>query len=474
MKTSESQTVAQNTPTTEIRTSKGLNGLGAMLLRAASAAMSNRGLAVLLLAACGLLATSPWLRPAMSRDLRGLHIPLANASGKPFFPPYSAEVPRPKLLASVATPVLIAVVVAIAMVLARRDRMAWAMGLVFAVSVPAVAAALWNHPGLIEYFESEVRQRAVLRDVFHQQSDELLAGSSPDRLATRGNRNTAAGYQHNIHPVALPLRYMVYGPWVVVIAGVGLLCAASGTLGRRLMYAGGWLGLGLLFAIAATWPRWVAEYQFHRAESLESQQRLAEAELALDSVVWAMPELEMSRRYQLARGRVNYRQEHESEHATFFIAHQKAVDGSYEEARAVLTPLVAQERSSVAAREMMGEIMGHLAAAQLMIGDYTAAERLWAEASSIAPWMPGHWIAQHTTALVANPSRASDFERDVMPRLVEVGDRLVASDVATVLGDAYFNTGDFAKARVMYDQSIDNFHLPKNANLQAQAGRLGM
>lgn len=443
-------------------------------VHAARAVLSNRGLSILLLAVCGLLAVSPWLRPAMSRDLRGVHIPLTNVSGAPFFPPYAAEVPRPWLINSVATPILAVVAVGIVLVLVRRDRSSLAMGLVLAVSLPAVAAGLWNHPGLLEFFESEVRQRAVLRDVFHLQSDELLAGSAPDRLATRGRLNTPAGHHHNTHALVLPFRYLVYGPWIVVVAAIGLLVATSGTFLQRLTRTAAWAGVGLLLAVAATWPRWVAEYQFFRADALEDQQQLADAELAMDGAIWAMPELEMSRRYQLARGRLAYRLHREDPAAAFFVAHQKAVEGNYEEARAVLMPLVGEQDRSVAKRELLAEIMGHLAAAQVEVGDFTAAELQWAEASRVAPWMPGHWIAENTTALVANPGRAEGFERDVLPRLAQVGDRLVTSDVATVLGDAYFKTGDFAKARVMYDRSLDNFHLPKYANLKAQSGRLGM
>jgi hypothetical protein len=466
--------VATTVQTLGDRTKASLYGLLTIGARAVRGVLSNRGLAVLLLLACGLLAISPWLRPAMSRDFRGGHIPLANVAGQPFYPPYAADVPRPWLFTSVATPILLAAVVGIVLVLLRRHQAPLALGLVLAVSVPAVAAALWNHPGLMEFFESEVRQRAVLREVFHQQSDELLAGSSPDRLVTRGNRNTAAGYHHDTHPIMLPFRYMLYGPWVVVVAGVGLLVVTSGSFAKRLTYTAGWAAVGLLLAVAATWPRWVAEYQFARADACESRQQLAEAELALDSVAWAMPELEGSRRYQITRGRLAYRQDRDDPAAAIFTAHQRAVEGQYEEARAVLAPLVGNDDQSIAQREMLAEVLGHLAAAQVMVGDFTAAELYWAEASRLAPWMPGHWIAQNTTALVANPSRAGAFEREVLPRLAQVGDRLVTSDVATVLGDAYFNTGDFAKARLMYDRSLDNFHLPKYANLRAQAGRLGM
>jgi tetratricopeptide (TPR) repeat protein len=471
----ESQIVTTVSPTNDSKLRAGLQALLDVGERAARAVLSNRGLSILLLAVCGLLAVSPWLRPAMSRDLRGIHIPLTSAAGAPFFPPYAAEVPRPWLMTSVATPILAAVAIGIVLVLIRRrDQTAVAMGLMLAVSLPTAAAALWNHPGLMEFFESEVRQRAVLRDVFHLQSDELLAGSAPDRLATRGTLNTPAGHHHNTHPIVLPFRYMVYGPWVVVVAAIGLMVATSGTFIQRLTRTAAWAGVGVLLAVATTWPRWVAEYQFFRADAFENRQQLADAELALDGIAWAMPELEMSRRYQLARGRLVYRQDRQNPDAAFFVAHQKAVEGNYEEARAVLSPLVAAQDPSVAKRELLAEIMGHLAAAQVEVGDYTAAELQWAEASRVAPWMPGHWIAENTTALVANPGRADGFERDILPRLAQVGDRLVTSDVATVLGDAYFKTGDFAKARLMYDRSLDNFHLPKYANLKAQSGRLGM
>lgn len=445
-----------------------------LLVKAGSAILSNRGLAVATLLGCAALCVGPWLRPAMSRDFRGFHIPWNYLNGKPFFPPYSAEAPRPWLFGSVAVPILIVIAVAIFLIVMRRNRIAMSLGLVLAVSMPAVAAALWNHPGLIEFFESEVRQRVVLREVFHQQSEELLTGGVPDRLVVGGKRNTATGYRSNLHPVLLPFRYSMYGPWVVVVALAGVLLASTGSLRHRLTYTAGWVAVGLLLAVAATWPRWVAEYYFHRATVQESGQQLAEASASLDHVRWAMPSMEFSRRYALARGRINYRQGLQDDYAAFFVAHQHAVEGDYAEARNVLAPTIGQGDNSLAARELLAEITGHIAAEQVAVGDFTAAEHLWGEATLLAPWMPGHWIAQSTTALAADPQRAAEFEQTLMPRLVKVGDRIVNSDIASVIGDAYFNTGDFEKARSMYDQSIATYHLPKNANLKAQEGRLGM
>jgi hypothetical protein len=62
----------------------------------------------------------------------------------------------------------------------------------------------------------------------------------------------------------------------------------------------------------------------------------------------------------------------------------------------------------------------------------------------------------------------------MLGQLCEVGDCFVGSDFASALGDAYFETGDFDRARVMYTKAMDLFHLPKYVNLHAQEGRLGM
>lgn len=454
-----------------------LHDLGSWLLARAAVVgrtlLSNRGLAVIVLLGCAVVAISPWLRPAISRDLRGVHIPWSSP-GVPFAPPHAAEVPRQWLLSSVAVPILVVIAIGIFLVVTRRHRIATSFGMLLAISLPAAAAVFWNHPGLVEFCESEVRQRAVLREVFRHQSEELLTGGAPDRLVSGGFRNTPEGYRSKLHSILLPFRYAMYGPWLVVIAAVGVVVARSGSLRHRLAYGARWAIAGLLLAAAMTWPRWVAEYHWMQANRYEDANRLAEAEASLDNVRSSMPALTATRRYWLARGRVGYRQKHQDAYTSYYVAHQHAIDGRYSEAYAVLRPYAGDSDSSVVARELLAEVISRTAANHIVAGDYSAAEVEWTEAALIAPWMPGHWIAQYTTALAANPVRAEEIENELLPRLVTVGDRMVNSDVASVIGDAYFNVGDFVKAREMYDRSIANFHLPKYANLHAQEGRLGL
>jgi hypothetical protein len=76
--------------------------------------------------------------------------------------------------------------------------------------------------------------------------------------------------------------------------------------------------------------------------------------------------------------------------------------------------------------------------------------------------------------LASAPDRAQAIDQQLMPLLQHVGDRMVASDVHSLVGDAHFVAGNFVRARQMYDLAIDTFQTPKFINVPAQEGRLGM
>jgi tetratricopeptide (TPR) repeat protein len=232
-------------------------------------------------------------------------------------------------------------------------------------------------------------------------------------------------------------------------------------------------GAGVLLAAAATWPRWLAEYHWAKSDSLEARNLFAEAEVELQKACEAMPDLGSLRRYWLAKGRLDYRQHRPGEYHAFFIAFQYLQIGDLERARAELEPYV-HISGSTAQRDMLGEIVGHIAVEFASSGQDGAAEIAWREASNIAPWKPAYWIAEAVTVLGTAPERAKEVENRIFDRLCNVGDCFVGSDVASALGDAYFETGQFEQARDMYARAMQLFHLPKYVNLHAQEGRLGM
>src|SRR5436190_20533053 len=91
----------------------------ALISRIAEAVLSNRGLAVAALLGCALLSVSTWLRPAISRDFRGIHIPWSSSLNAEFLPDRVVIVPRPWRWDSVAAPILATALIGIPIVLIR-------------------------------------------------------------------------------------------------------------------------------------------------------------------------------------------------------------------------------------------------------------------------------------------------------------------------------------------------------------------
>ena len=449
------------------------NAYAAAFSRVAGAVLSNRGLAIMVLLSSILLITGPWLRSSVSRDFRGVHIPWNSSGTTRFLPEYVAEAPRDWRWDSIAVPLLAIVIVGSLVVLLRRRWTSHVFGLLLAVSIPALAVTLWSHPGLFEFFESEIRGRSMLRTVFSKQNDDLMTVRAPDRLQAFGGQAGKIELLEPTHPLIAPMNYWMYGPWLVTAALVGVIATRRGPWSQKLAYAGMWAGAGVLLAGAATWPRLLAEYHWARSDAFESRHQFAEAAQSLEQARVSMPELGYLRRYWQARGRLDYRQRNASEYRAFFIATQYLNSGDRERARAELEPYVHAD-SDTAQRDLMAEIIGQIAAGFTSQGNNGAAEIAWREAAEIAPWKPAYWVAEAVTVLGSSPERAQEIEDRLLSDLCEVGDCFVGSDFASALGDAYFDNGDFERARAMYAKAMELFHLPKYVNLHAQEGRLGM
>jgi tetratricopeptide (TPR) repeat protein len=448
------------------------NAFAAAFSWVAGTLLSNRALSIMLLGGMTILIIGPWLRSSVSRDFRGVHIPWNNG-GTPFLAENVAEAPREWRLDSIATPLLAIVALGIPVILIRPRWSSHVFGLMLALSIPALAVSLWNHPSLFEFFESEIRGRQMLRTVFRQQNLDMMTARAPDRLQVFGAQVWKMDLLEPKHPLLAPFQYCMYGSWLVTAAIVAVLATRHTTWSRRLAYAGAWAGAGVLLAVAATWPRWVAEYHWTRSDSLEARNLFPEAEAELEQARATMPDLGALRRYWLAKGRLDYRQYKPGEYHSFFIAYQYVQTGDFDRARAELEPYV-HISGSTAQRDMLGEIVGQIAVGFALRGQDGAAEIAWREASNVAPWKPAYWVAEAVTILGAAPERAKEIEDRVFDRLCNVGDLSVGSDVATALGDAYFETGQFDAARDMYARAMQLFHLPKYVNLHAQEGRLGM
>jgi tetratricopeptide (TPR) repeat protein len=441
----------------------------------AAALVSNRGLAVLALAGCVLLITGPWLRPPLSRDFRGLHIPIGELTSVSFVPELTAA-PRPLRWDSIAMPLLAVVGAGIVLVVIRPRWTGRVFGLLLALSIPALAISLWNYPALIESFESDMRDRALLRSVFRQHSEHMLSAGTPNRLAVLGNKSTRKDLLiDRAHPLLLPLDYSVYGGWLIGFTLVATIASERGTWRRRFGYASVWGAAGVLLALAATWPRMVSEYHFARAESFENADRFDEAEDALGAAGQALPSMENTWRYWLAKGRLSFRQQRvENKFATFYLAHQAVLNGDLTRARALAEPEIRAGHAATVQCDLFAAICGQTAAEYVSYAKYSAAESCWDEAMAVAPWKLAYPLAHAAARAAAAPHRARSIAEEASPLLAHIGDRMVVSDFHSLMADAHFVSGNFDEARRMYDLAMDIFHLPKYINVPAQEGRLGM
>ncbi len=442
--------------------------------RLGAVVMSSRGLVILALLGCGVLATGPWLRPAISRDFRAIQIPWTDGPTESFLPEFVAEVPRPWRLDSVAIPLLVVILAGIVIAGWRPQWTSRVFGILLAVSISAVAAVLWNHPGLIEFFEGEVRERGMLRVVYRQRNEDTLTNRAPDRLRVFGEKYSRETIESPVHPIMAPFRYSVYGPWLIAAAFVGTVATRVGRWPQRLACGGVWVGVGLLLAAAVTGPRWAVEYHWAQAEAAENSNQLVAAEQSLAKALNAMPQLADTSRYWLTTGRLAYRQQQSNQYADYFEANQYLVAGRLSRARALIEHSVRKSGGVAAQRALLAEVIGHIATRYGLHKKYGAAEIAWGEAADIAPWKPAYWIGQAVTVLASDPTRAAEVEIAILPRMRQVGDCFVSSDFASMLGDAYFEVGSFYDARDMYSKAMNLFHLPKHVNLHAQEGRLGM
>jgi hypothetical protein len=439
----------------------------------ASSALSNRGITLALFAVCVLLITGPWLRSSVSRDFRGVHIPWNNLASSRFLPEYVAESPRDWRWDSIAVPLLAIVAIGALVALVRPRWTPYAFGVLLMASIPALAVTLWNHPGLYEFFESEIRGRSMLRTVYGMEHVDLMTVRAPDRMQAFGGQTGKVDLLEPTHPLLVPFNYWMYGPWLIAAAAIGVLSSKQASWWSRSLFLGGWAAAGVILALASTWPRWAAEYYWTQADAFEERNQFDESALALEQARETMPHLGYMRRYWLARGKIDYRRHYDSQYCAFFVAMQYLEVGDVERARAELEPYVDAD-SAAAPRDLMAEIIGHTAAGYNAHGKREAAELAGRDAASIAPWKPVYWVAHAVTVVGTAPSRAREIEDRYLAELCEVGDCFVGCDLATALGDAYFENGDFEDARRMYAMAMDIFHLPKYVNLHAQEGRLGM
>jgi hypothetical protein len=195
---------------------------------------------------------------------------------------------------------------------------------------------------------------------------------------------------------------------------------------------------------------------------------------SLEAAVTALPSFQDTRRYWIAAGRIAYRLGHDNHHATYFRAHQLMHHGRYDDSKSVLQTLADEPGISRVVGDLMAEILSRKAVDAVCDNNPSGAEVVWKETFSYASWRDVNWIGTGFAMAMASPHPADRIDRMMLPRVDQIGDRLVRSDIISLVGDTYFRDGQFDRARDMYQRSMKVFSLPKYVNVHAQEGLLGM
>jgi hypothetical protein len=281
--------------------------------------VSRRGMPMIYLLIAAFLAAACWLRPALSPDIRSVHIPLGIWQTANPAPEEILAGPRRFVPDSVGVFLLVIVAVSAVMVWRRPQRLGVAAGVLLCAALAANAAVALNHPVLIGLLDQEYEQR---RQVAH------LIGKAPEKKAMANSHNGRIGGHGALvadeqrGDVVRGWVYLLYGQWLVLWAAVGIFYASSGPVLRRARDVFAWGLLGMLLAGGFCCRRLYAEYYWLEACDREGQGDVAAAHAALERAVEVFPEFEQLERTWLLGGKLDYQAGRQTASVRFFQAYQ--------------------------------------------------------------------------------------------------------------------------------------------------------
>lgn len=490
--------------------------------------LSARGLAIIFLAVAAFLSISGWLRPPLSRDISPLYLSLGIRGKTADQPPQLDSRPEelflgqdhiPRHSAGILLLGLIGLGTIVAMI--QPQRLGMVAGILLAVGMMINAAAAFNHPLLIQALDYEFEQRQQIVGALAARYDNTVTTPANGRIS-RKTQPDGTGQRGDL---SRGLVYLLYGRWFLLWTALGTILASRGTMPRRLGLLGTYGLLGLAGAGGLCYRRFYAEFEFARAERLESQGRFAAAREILEKAVAGFPSFEQLERTWLLTGKLDFIEKKGTAQESYFRANQLVhanntryqsspnEDAPWEVARTRLVyepkknlDIVDEER-----RQALAIMEGLLAdprnfAHRPLVNQ---AARLWnevgliyfqhaAELTAIGP--DKHWRDIHLNAAEESFRKAwqvDPLRRDtgfylglVMartayghPELVEaelkpvyagLADQVLKAEIFSTIGDAYFEAGRIDEARQWYAQSYDAFCLPKIINYRGQKGIGGL
>jgi tetratricopeptide (TPR) repeat protein len=463
-------------------------------------AVSRRALAVAFLALSAVMTLGGWLRPPLSPDISGLHIPLGLVKD-------TTTTPEQMLARTNGIPpdsaglLFLAVHVAgLLIVLLRPQLFAGVAGLLLTALMGINCAVVLNHPALMEVmgFEYTQRQGLAVNEARQEIVSDLANTVREEDLQARfdilfeeyeKNYPFVATTENGRVRVPEPARnadwsdalqgrvYLLYDLWLIPLTIIALLVADRGPLRRRIAHLSLWtvLGVGLIWLFCG--DRLRAEYHYILARHRENACDIDGARAELKQAIALFPEFEQLRRTRFLRGKLDYRQHHDSYDHEMYRLHQLVINNEQHLAIGQMGRLLADKRYQddkvllQQAAQVWADAGTDAFRATLPMAAYEAFER----AAVLDPNRME--CALYLTMLDArvDRSRPETAERKFLPISERLDDRMLKADLLARLGDAFFEAGRMEEARKYYQWSLDVWSvLPKVVNHRAEKGLGGM
>ena len=435
---------------------------------ALSRLLSPRGVGLLFLALFAWLAVSHWLRPPLSNDIGGFQLPLWE-SGSPDYDSHEILYgTRRLLLLSPGMVIATLTVIGAVLVWTRPDRMGIAAGMLLAGIIGCEAAVVFNHPQLIERLEHE-------NDLHHSIVELLNKTVMPEIqvvVRPRVELTTDYGERGGL------LRGAVYLPRgrfaLLVVPALAVLLATRGALGRRLRAVLFWGACGLVAMIVLAGPRLLAEWQWNRAVRAEARGDLPTADRCAHKALEIYPALRGTQRSWSLIGKIGFQRGSDSPAVRYFRASQWARNREPHRAVDELAVLAARGEPDVKISRWLAETLSKLADEHVRSDRYGAAEEAWQSAMLLEGSTPFYALSVAVLHSRAEQCDAHAVASLVDPLLPRIANPALRAALLSMVGDCYFDAGEFSEARSRYLASIDQFNLPKLINYRANRGLVGM
>jgi hypothetical protein len=440
--------------------------------------LSRRGLCLLFFLLAGAWALVTWVRPPLSPDLCAFQIPCRLTPDAPGLPERAVRAGAPFLPLSLGTVLAALAAAGAAASLWRPGLLGPAAGLLLAVALAANAVAVCNFPALVEALDHEQGQRQNIISA-------LPAPGEPPPLADKRTGRIGGGPTPSGRVSAAPvqdqewgglsrgLAYLLYGPYLVYLAGVGVLFGTAGSLGRRLAHLAAWAVAGALLAGLACWPRLAAERHWEQAKAREAAGDCPGARAELEKAVAGFPELRLLQRTWLMAGKLDYRERRHTPAERFYLAYQYGLSKDWSRALALvreLRPTSAAE-DNPAVRRLVERTEVGAGLRQLQRGDLASAEDRWAQAALLVPEARDARLLLAVVYRRLEPRRSEPVERALAPLLdSSLADQPLQADVLALVGNACMEAEHVFMARWYFAKSLDLFNMPRSQNLRAQKG----